>query len=158
MKPVRIPSPSLPGALFIWRCPSLAGGTLSPSDAACLSEAGITHVFCLLGAAEVESLSARRAAVEALGMRFHSAPIADFAAPTLSQAELLVAEATRLLGDGAHILVHCMAGLGRSGTVAALLCVSQGMGAGGAIALVRRVRPGAIESAEQEALVRAFAL
>lgn len=45
-------------------------------------------------------------------------------------------------------------GLGRTGTVAARMLVGFGMDAGSAIAVVRRVGPGAIETHEQEMHVR----
>jgi ADP-ribosyl-[dinitrogen reductase] hydrolase len=59
-----------------------------------------------------------------------------------------------LLAQGFHVLLHCKGGLGRAGTVAAHLAVEHGMPAERAIAAVRAVRPGAIETAVQEAHVR----
>jgi protein-tyrosine phosphatase len=51
-----------------------------------------------------------------------------------------------------------MGGVGRTGTVAACALVAAGWDASSAIAEVRRVRhPTAVETAEQEAFVEAFA-
>jgi ADP-ribosyl-[dinitrogen reductase] hydrolase len=58
-----------------------------------------------------------------------------------------------LLRGGASILVHCKGGLGRAGMIAARLLVELGWQAEAAIAAVREVRPGAIETLEQEAHV-----
>ena len=55
-----------------------------------------------------------------------------------------------ILARGGRVLLHCMAGRGRSGTIAARLLVESGaMAAPEAIGAVRAVRPGAIETAQQ---------
>jgi len=59
------------------------------------------------------------------------------------------------LAGGGRFAMHCYAGLGRTGTVAARLLVEHGMRPEEAIALVRRIRPGSIETVEQESYVRA---
>jgi ADP-ribosyl-[dinitrogen reductase] hydrolase len=50
----------------------------------------------------------------------------------------------------ARRLIHCRGGLGYTGMIAARLLVELGMDAHDAIAAVRRVRPGAIETGAQE--------
>jgi len=60
----------------------------------------------------------------------------------------------RLL-HGGRVLLHCRGGLGRSGTIAARLLVELGADPEAAIATVRSAQPGAIETAAQEAHVRA---
>ena len=55
-----------------------------------------------------------------------------------------------LLQSRFDVLVHCRGGLGRAGTVAARLLVELGARPADAIREVRRVRPGAIETAGQE--------
>ena len=57
------------------------------------------------------------------------------------------------LARGERIVIHCAAGLGRSGMIAAKLLAAFRMPPAEAIAIVRRVRPGAIETAAQEAHV-----
>ena len=58
-----------------------------------------------------------------------------------------------ILRSGSDVLVHCRGGLGRAGTIAARLLVELGMEPATAIANVRRVRPGAIETDDQEKFV-----
>ena len=58
---------------------------------------------------------------------------------------------------GRMVLVHCGAGLGRSGTVAACFLVHGGMGVGEAIARVRELRPFSVETAEQEQAIEEYA-
>ena len=52
------------------------------------------------------------------------------------------------------VLIHCRGGLGRAGTIAARLLIELGTEPGEAIANVRAVRPGAIETDDQEEFVR----
>ena len=59
------------------------------------------------------------------------------------------------LRSGERVLVHCRGGLGRAGSVAARLLVEFGAEPGEAIRQVRAVRPGAIETREQERWVEA---
>lgn len=54
---------------------------------------------------------------------------------------------------GFNVLVHCMGGLGRAGTIASRLLVELGWAPGDAIRAVRKVRPGALETDEQEDFV-----
>jgi protein-tyrosine phosphatase len=58
------------------------------------------------------------------------------------------------LRSGEKIAVHCKGGLGRSGTVAAMLMCNIGFDAVGSIEAVRMSRPGAIETAEQEMFIK----
>ncbi len=80
-------------------------------------------------------------------------PISDMCAPGTSfmkgwadQGHALLAH----LDAGERFVVHCAGGLGRTGTLVAKLLIENGMPADTAINTVRRARPGAIESAEQE--------
>ena len=61
------------------------------------------------------------------------------------------------VGQGERVLIHCHGGRGRSGLVAARLLIDRGMDAPAALATVRRARPGAVETAGQEAHLTAYA-
>ena len=54
------------------------------------------------------------------------------------------------------VLVHCAEGKGRTGTVLAAYLVTKGLTAEDAIGRVRELRPGSIETLEQENAVRLF--
>ena len=87
------------------------------------------------------------------------APIRDRHAPDASFLRIwryLRVYLARHLQTQGSVLLHCMGGLGRTGTVAALLCKDAGMSSAEAIALVRQTRPGAIETREQERFVEAY--
>ena len=83
-------------------------------------------------------------------------PVRDFTAPTPEQLVQGVAEIERSLRDGKVVAVHCGGGLGRTGTLLACYLVSRGMTTVDAIAEVRRLRPGSIETREQVNAVLAF--
>ena len=81
-------------------------------------------------------------------------PIDDMTPPETVQIEEFVEFVDRQVERGCAVGVHCMAGLGRTGTMIACYLVSQGMPAEEAIAEVRRARPGSIQTEQQEQAVR----
>ncbi len=56
---------------------------------------------------------------EGRGMRFHHLPIRDQGVPSQEEAVGWMRAIDRSSNAGGHIVVHCMGGLGRSGTIAA---------------------------------------
>lgn len=110
------------------------------------------HEFAEL---QVEHLLER---VEALGMRSRWFPIPDFHAPPSKAAlHTLITEILADLTQGNTVVIHCKAGLGRSGLVVACCLVALGYGSQAAIAQVRQVRPGAVENHTQETFIAEFA-
>jgi atypical dual specificity phosphatase len=91
------------------------------------------------------------------GIRPHHLPIVDFTAPTIAQMEEFVALVHAAAVQNRAAAVHCHAGLGRSGTMAAAYLVARGASADRAIATVRALRPGSIETPAQEAAIARFA-
>ena len=57
------------------------------------------------------------------------------------------------LAGGGRFVMHCYAGVGRTGTVGARLLIESGMDPVRAIAAIRAARPGSIETAQQESYV-----
>jgi atypical dual specificity phosphatase len=84
-------------------------------------------------------------------------PVTDFTAPTPEQLARGVEAIEQALASGQRVAVHCGGGLGRTGTLLACYLVRQGLTAAEAIARVRQVRPGSVETRAQVAAVEAFA-
>lgn len=112
------------------------------------------HEMELLGVADLET------AVAARGMEWFHLPIPDVTAPGEEFEQRWYTAGARLrslLTDGESVFIHCRGGLGRAGTVAARLLIELGItGADTAIAQVRKVRSGAIETRAQEDHLRAI--
>jgi Cyclin-dependent kinase inhibitor 3 (CDKN3) len=79
-------------------------------------------------------------------------PVADYGIPEtamLPQWATLSAALHARLDAGEGVLLHCMGGLGRSGMIALRLLVERGEGGDVALARIRTVRPGAVETEAQ---------
>lgn len=79
-------------------------------------------------------------------------PIADFGVPTHDQAADWATLSDKLsarLAAGGSVLLHCQAGLGRSGMIALRLMLLAGENPESALARLRAARPGAIETHAQ---------
>jgi len=81
------------------------------------------------------------------------APIRDVDIPDAAFERtwrVLGPRARNILRKGGRVLIHCRAGLGRTGLLAATLLVELGASPESAIAAVRHARPGTIQTDEQE--------
>ncbi|MBP79875.1 MAG: hypothetical protein CL926_11470, partial [Deltaproteobacteria bacterium] len=83
-------------------------------------------------------------------------PIADMDIPrnnTLNGLNKIRPQLSEAIKTDRSIAIHCMGGLGRSGTVAAIILADLGIPLQSAIGVVRQFRPGAIETSAQENFV-----
>jgi len=83
-------------------------------------------------------------------------PITDFDIPTknsLSELNLLLSELEKFLKKEKNIIIHCKAGLGRTGTIASLLLTKLGLSTKNAVHYIRKYRPGSIDTNEQKNFV-----
>src|SRR5262245_51824897 len=80
------------------------------------------------------------------GIEVRLFPIGDFSTPdSISAFALLIDEIISTARSGRAVAIHCWAGRGRTGLVAACTLVAAGFDAPRAIETVRRCRPGAVE-------------
>jgi len=87
------------------------------------------------------------------GLDWHHLPIRDVSVPSPAFEAVWPTQSEALRGKlaaGENIVVHCRGGLGRAGMIAARLLVESGIDPKAAIARVRAVRPGAIETSAQD--------
>lgn len=96
-------------------------------------------------------------ALRAEDIQWRHVPIPDFSPPTQEQIERFVEIVDEARERGGAVAVHCTAGRGRTGTMLACFLVSRGYSARRAIERVRELRPGSIETTEQEEAVCEYA-
>jgi atypical dual specificity phosphatase len=93
----------------------------------------------------------------AAGIDMLHVPIRDFTPPTPADIEQFIDTARFYRHENKAIVVHCGAGIGRTGTMIACYLVDKGLSPDEAIRTVRSTRPGSIETRDQEQAIRDFA-
>src|SRR5260370_31991554 len=86
-----------------------------------------------------------------VGILTEHIPVVDFTAPTLHQVEQALAMIHFCLDRNMPVAVHCVAGLGRTGTILACYLIGQGISADRATKTIRTWRPGSVANSEQDA-------
>ena len=120
---------------------------------------GASTIVTLIEPHEIQELKVTGIDSEAVdrGLEWLHMPITDVSPPDHRFAEAWRQHGARLVDEvraGTRVVVHCKGGLGRAGTVAALMLVELGMAPDDAIRTVRTARKGAIETPEQELYIR----
>lgn len=157
-----LPLIDAPGRVALSSCPgrSEVSGDVE-EDLATILSVGIGTVVSLVSDAEMAmyGVLGLRSALRMAGLRSVHFVIEDKQAPADLQAtRALCMSLLRLLGEGENILLHCIGGWGRSGTIAACLLTHQGYDAEAAVDLVRQARsPYCVETTRQFSFVRTYA-
>ena len=157
----------LPGRLGLTCAPGLSLGGLSQGGARLDEDLrALAHVHgasALVTLLEEPEIALRLAPdfgdrARRAGLELISFPIPDGWVPwSLSATAMLVESLLERLRSGSTVVVHCMAGLGRTGTIAACCLIACGRSSSEAIRAVRLARPGSVQNPAQEAFVASFA-
>ncbi|MCC7240126.1 MAG: dual specificity protein phosphatase family protein [Planctomycetia bacterium] len=133
---------------FSWVIEGEIAGMARPislvSDLEFLKDNGIEAIVSLT------ELPLHKTFIEEFGFEYKHIPVVDLTSPTQGQIDEFVAFINSLTSSKKKTVVHCDAGIGRTGTMLACYLVSKGYSAQKAVTEVRRKRPGSVETLEQE--------
>lgn len=148
------------GRMGLTICPGRGDhGRSLDADLEAICATGASNLLCLVTSGELEwaGVADLPDAAARHDLDFHHAPIVDQGVPTAETMAELVDWVRRRLDAGEDVVIHCMGGLGRSGTVAACTLVDYGATPERAIEAVRDARgPRAVETEAQEEMVGAY--
>jgi len=135
-------------ANFSWIVEGRVGGMARPwpGDVAWLREQGVTAIVSLT-----------EAVPDLPGFDVMRLPVVDMTSPTVEQLHAAVGFMRDIVARGGAVVAHCTAGMGRTGTILAAYLVSDGLPAEEALRRVRELRPGSVETPEQEDILAAYA-
>lgn len=143
---------------FHWILPGKLGGTQWPGllqaeadDLSALAALGVRHLVSLTE----QAFPADR--LLAFGIRGHHQPVVDMDVPTMEATLALCTKLSGWMDAGEPVVIHCKAGLGRTGTLLACCLVYLGRDPLSAIHEVRQVNRYYIQSPQQFDFVPAFA-
>lgn len=131
----------------------------SPEEVAALRQLGIDHVVSLLekdeqfdvGLADEEVLCVRN------GMRYTSFPITDREVPQKADGLALAEALCHDIHNGEHVVIHCRAGIGRTGIIASAVLIQTGYSPREAIHMVSFARGALIpDTEEQDSWIRSL--
>jgi len=116
---------------------------------------GADSILTLVETEDFERLGVPRIAecIRAEGLNWYHMPIPNMEVPGEEFNAAWAKDGKKILHSlcsGGRLIIHCAAGLGRSGMIAAKILSVFNTPPQSAIAAVRKVRPGAIETAQQE--------
>lgn len=145
----RVPVPGVDGEL--WLC---GKHFIGPDVHSAVAQVGADVVLCLNERHELDDRYPDYVHWLRTDPRAWWVPVPDLHAPAVEEARALVDDLLAHLVAGRTVLVHCGAGIGRAGTIAAAALMAAGASLADALAEVARSRPLAgPEAGPQQALL-----
>lgn len=139
---------------FAWLVPGRLAGTPWPGvvhgmdiDLKALSRCGVTMLITLTEKDFPQDALTRN------GLKNFHLPVYDHEPPTVAQIQMLLARMSAAMRRGEVLAVHCLAGLGRTGTVLAAWLVREGLSAEEALRRTRLIDVKYVQSEAQENLL-----
>ena len=133
----------------------LPGKVNLEEDIATIKSKGITNIITLVSQEELnnKNLQSFFAEMKSAGLEVYHSPIVDYGLPAQSQMDSILNYVNKCLDANQNVLIHCMGGYGRSGTV--MGCYAQKyLTVEDPIQYVRNIRgEDAIETEDQEKFV-----
>ncbi|PID44002.1 MAG: protein tyrosine phosphatase [Gammaproteobacteria bacterium] len=107
-----------------------------------LKRLGVSKVVCLLEWPEQcdLGLGAEQEYCEKYGLEYESFPIPDMGLPDTGPANRLLDQLANEIANGKHVVIHCRAGIGRTGMMAGGILVKTGMSPADALKLISLAR------------------
>ena len=140
--------------------PRPAGGDALHDELRSWANEGVASVVSLLEPREARDLELHqeRVACQELGIRYLSYPIPDRGVPSSKhEFNRFLGEVLALLVQGQALVVHCRAGIGRSGLVAGCLLCRKGVAFGRVFEVLSKARGVPVpDTDEQSAWVQEF--
>ena len=84
------------------------------------------------------------------GMEYTSFPIPDRGLPNTDAAKKLATKLHNEICAGKHVVIHCRAGIGRTGIIAGSILVESGITADDALSLISKVRGVQVPDTEEQ--------
>jgi len=149
------------GDLFLSSCPGMGKDLLG--DIQIIKDLNIKCLISLVEHDELNHLGAKYLfkELDKNNIQWIQFEIKNFGIPTINQYDELNSHIKTIYQRiliGENIYIHCMAGLGRTGMLAALILTKLGLHAKQSIKVIRDNRPGSIETLAQENFVCEFRL
>jgi len=146
---------SCPGSAFLWGSRTDDEARAVEKDIETLKDAGVDGVVTLIQSMEMHMVHAPDLGnlIQERDMWWKHLPIRDMGTPSKTFEAAWQEQSPEIhkkLIAGETIAIHCLAGLGRAGTITARLMVEFGVKPKDAIAQVREVRPGTIQTWRQK--------
>ncbi|CAE7383030.1 Cdkn3 [Symbiodinium sp. CCMP2456] len=149
--------PELSAKVAITPCPGKRERDLG-ADLDAVKSWGAEAVVTLVQDDELRMLGVEdmKTAVESRKMKWFHCPVPDFSAPGMFFEGCWVQrgdgeKVRKILRKGGKVVAHCRGGIGRAGTIASRLLIELGVASPEeALRRVRRARPGAVETWDQE--------